>query len=72
MYPKNPFKNGSQNYRVYERLTKGPVTNSEIIREMGVFNSTGRCSEIREFVQKHGIDLISRPLGEGLWQYNLT
>jgi len=72
MYPQNPFKKGSQNFRLYERLMKGPVTNSEIIREMGVFNSTGRCSEVREFVKQHGIDLIARPLGEGLWQYNLT
>jgi len=70
-YPTNRFKKGSQSWRIYERLKNGPVTNSEIIRELRIFNSTGRCSEIRAFLRDHGLDLIARPLGDGLWQYRL-
>ena len=72
MYPKNPYKIGTQKWLIYEQLTKGPITNAEIIRELGIFNSTGRCSEIRAYVQQYGIDLVARPLGGGQWQYNLT
>ena len=70
-YPANTFKKGSQNWQIYERLKNGPVTNSEIIRELNIFNSTGRASEIRRFLREHGLDLIARPLGNGLWQYRL-
>lgn len=52
--PLNPFKLGSQNYRLYERALKGPVSNGEIIYKMRIANSTGRASEVREFLADYG------------------
>lgn len=71
-YPENPFREGSQNHRLYERLKVAPVTNAEIVREMNIFNSTGRAADLRKFLKSHGLDVISKPLGDGLYQYQLS
>jgi len=71
-YPVNPFKHGSQNHRVYERLKLGSVTNLEIVTEMKILNSTGRVSDVREFLKNHGMDVKARPLGNGCWQYRIA
>jgi hypothetical protein len=71
-YPANPFKKGSQNYRVYERLKQGPVTNVKIVKEMCILNSTGRISEVREYLKDHGMDVAASPLGGGYWEYRIA
>jgi len=71
-YPPNPFKYGSQNWRLYERLKEGPTTNIEIVGQMFILNSTGRISEIREYLKKHCLDLAAKPLGSGRWEYRLA
>jgi hypothetical protein len=70
-YPPNPYKTGSQNYRLYNRIMEGPITNAEIIRTHGIFNSTGRISEIREFLAPHGIKLHCERVHDGLFEYRL-
>jgi hypothetical protein len=71
VYPPNPFKPGSQNFRLYNRIKEGAVTNAEIIRTHGIFNSTGRISEIREFLAPHGIRLECQRVKDGLFQYSI-
>ena len=74
-YPPNQFKPGSQNYRVYERLKRGPVTNIEIVRQMFVLNSTGRISEVREYLKNYAMDVKAKPLpekGKGQWEYRIA
>ena len=63
----NPFKKGSQKHRLLERLQVAPVRNSEIIRDLGIFNYTGRISDLR----KKGFDIRGRSLEGGLWEYRL-
>lgn len=70
-FPPNPWKAGTQNFRLYERMKQGPVTNAEIVRTHGIFNSTGRVSDIREFLAPHGIKLHSERLHDGKWEYRL-
>ena len=71
-YPPNPFKYGSQNWRLYERLKEGPTTNIEIVSQMHILNSTGRVSEIREFLKGNCMDLVAKPLGSGHWVYHIA
>lgn len=72
IFPANPFKPESQNYRLYELLKGGPVTNAEIVRDHGIFNSTGRASEVREFLAPFGIKLDCERLHDGLFEYRLS
>lgn len=70
-YPPNPYKPGSQNFRLYNRIRKGAVTNAEIVRTHGIFNSTGRISEIRAFLKDHGIKVECERVHDGLFEYRL-
>jgi len=65
------FRQGTQNERLYRRLLEGPVTNAEIVREMGIFNSTGRASDVREALKPYLMDVEARRIDKGLWQYRL-
>jgi hypothetical protein len=66
------FKPGSQNDRLYRRLLLGPATNAEVVREMGIFNSTGRCADIRRALRPHLMDVAAREIGGGLWEYRIA
>ncbi len=74
-YPPNPYKAGSQAYRIYHRLIRwGRVSNIEIMLGLGgphIMNTTGRTSEIREFLKPHGIKLHCQRLHDGLFEYKL-
>lgn len=63
--PDNPFRPGSQNWRLYERAKEGPVTNGEILYKMHIANSTGRASDVREFLEPHGFRFPGLPTGNG-------
>lgn len=71
-FPPNPWPHGSQKWRLYERMKEGPVTNAEIVRTHGIFNSTGRCSEIREYLAPHGYHLQCRRVNKGLFEYSIN
>jgi len=72
-YPQNPFSYQSQAWRLYERLKVGPVTNTEIIYEMRIPNSTGRASDVRDFLAKEGYELVCGPAanGQGIYEYRI-
>jgi hypothetical protein len=61
------FKTGSQNDRILRELQAGPVTNSYMVYDMGIFNYTARISQLRD--KEHVI--IAHDLGGGLWKYVL-
>jgi hypothetical protein len=73
--PLNPYKVGSQCFRIYHRLVRyGRVTNREIRYGLGgpeIYNTTGRTSSIREFLAPHGIKLHCERLHDGLFEYRL-
>ncbi len=73
MYPPNPFKPGSQNFRVYSRLVRyGRVKNIEIMLDLGgprIMNTTGRAADVRDFLKPHGIKLHCERIHDGLFEY---
>ena len=69
--PDDLFTPGSQSYRIYCRLLTGPVTNSDIVRDMNIFNSTGRISDIRKALKPHLMDIEAKRVRDGLFVYNL-
>lgn len=71
-YPPNPYRPGSQKCRLYDHLKlRGEVTNGEIVYGLRIANSTGRISEIREFLAPHGIKLHCERVHEGLFVYRM-
>ncbi len=75
IYPPNPWKPGSQCYRIYDHLSRcGRVTNREIRYGLGgpeIYNTTGRASEVRDFLKFHGIKLRCERINGGLREYQL-
>jgi len=67
---KNPFRKGSQTYRLLEWLLERPIYNIEIFKKLGIMNTTGRISDIRA----KGFDVRSKPIYSGarLWMYWLN
>ena len=67
--PDNPYKSGSQHYRIYQRLARyGRVKNIEIMLGLGgprIMNTTGRASTIRKFLKDYGIKLLCYPISDG-------
>ena len=55
--PSALFRNGSQNFRVYERLLIGPVDNGELPRTMRINKYTSRISDIRRALRPHLMDV---------------
>lgn len=72
--PDQLFRAGSQNFRVYERLLIGPVSNVEIVKGMEIFNSTGRASDIRKALKPYLMDVEAKPdpMRTGVWVYKLV
>ncbi|HOG08683.1 MAG TPA: hypothetical protein PK983_11370 [Syntrophales bacterium] len=71
--PANPFRHGSQNHRLYNRLAEcGPMTNAEIVREMSILKYTGRLTDIRQHLEGTGWTVKSTELDGGLWRYELV
>jgi hypothetical protein len=69
--PAKLFKQGTQSYLLYERLLRGEVTNAEIVRQMGIFNSTGRISDIRAAIKPYLLDIEASRINKGLFSYKL-
>jgi len=69
--PATLFTYGSQSYQIYERLLMGPLTNAEIVRGIGAFNSTGRISDIRKALKPYLMDIEATRVKRGLYSYEL-
>jgi len=65
------LKPGSHSDRIYRRLLEGELTNSEIVRGIGCYNSTGRISGIRKKLRPYLLDIEARRVSEGLFSYRL-
>lgn len=72
-YPKNPFAYGSQNYRIYDRLTMGALTGLDISR-MGILAHTRRVADIREALAPLGWTIETKMISSEprIFQYRLV
>lgn len=68
----NPFKEGTQNWRIVKRLLEGPATNREFSRDMKIAKYTGRLSEVREKIRPLGFDIEPERIAGTLYRYELT
>jgi len=66
------FKRGSQNYRIYNQLLCRPITNTEIVHDMRILNSTGRIADIRSKLKPYLVDIEAKRLFDtGVFTYKL-
>lgn len=66
----NPFKTGSQKYRILERLRQGPANSSELAKY--ALNYTARISEIRREIRQQGLSISERPINRSLSEYRIS
>lgn len=69
--PGELFSYDSQNYRLYSRLLKGPVTSREIIEDMQIFKYTSRISDVRGSLKPHLIIVEAKRIESSLFEYRL-
>jgi len=69
--PGELFRFGSQQYKIYEKLISGGITNVEI-QELGCLSHTRRVSDIREKIRPHLLDVKAERIRDGLFIYKLT
>lgn len=73
IFIKNPFRPGSQNYELLEKLKDGPTTNRFIVLRMAIFNSTGRASDVRKkALEPLGLTLESKRIKGNLFEYRIV
>jgi hypothetical protein len=68
----NPFRLGTQNHVLLERLRFGPVFNHEIVRELNILKYTGRISEVRKKIRSQGFDLVERKIQGDVHEYRIV
>lgn len=67
------FRWGTQSRRLYERLTCGPATAAEIVRELHIYQYQKKIGEIRRAIAGTGVTVKARPVNgrRNLWEYRL-
>lgn len=67
------FRWGTQSRKLYERLTWGPVTATEIVRELKIHQYRKKISEIRTRIAGTGVTVKARPINgrRNLWEFRL-
>ena len=67
------FRWGTQTRRLYDRLTYGPATAAEIVRELHIYQYQKKISEIRQAIDGTGVTVKARPVNgrKNLWEYRL-
>lgn len=66
----NPFRPGSQKYRILERLREGPANSCELAKY--ALNYTARISEIRREIRNQGLSVSERPINRSLSEYRIS
>lgn len=71
--PPNPYQEGTQKHRIYQRLSRyGRVKNIDILFGLGgprIMNTTGRCSEVRAYLKNYCVNLECRPVNGSVFEY---
>ncbi|HPC03409.1 MAG TPA: hypothetical protein PKY58_04850 [Syntrophales bacterium] len=67
----NPFRHGTQNHMLLERLRLLPILNHEIVRELGILKYTGRISDVRKKLRIQGFDLVARKIQGEVHEYRI-
>lgn len=67
------FAWGTQARKLYDRLTCGPATAREIVRELHIYQYQKKISEIRRAISGTGVTVKARPINgrRNHWEYRL-
>lgn len=68
------FNWGTQSRRLYDRLSCGPVTAREIVRELHIYGYHKKIAEIRRRISGTGVTVKARPVNgrRSHWEYRLA
>ena len=68
------FRWGTQARRLYDRLSCGPATAAEIVRELHIYGYSKIVAEIRKRIAGTGVTVKARPVNgrRNLWEYRLA
>jgi hypothetical protein len=69
--PHELFKPDSQNYKIYEELLNGGISNIDISKKY-VLSHTRRISDIREKLKPYLMDVKAERITKGTFFYRLT
>jgi hypothetical protein len=69
--PNELFKPDSQNYKIYEELLQGGITNVEISKKY-VLSHTRRISDIREKLKPYLLNVKAERITKGTFLYKIT
>ena len=69
--PGDLFSSESQNYRLYERMICGPISNAEMRDQLRLLSYTRRLSDLREKLFPHGWTIKKEHAGNGVFVYSL-
>lgn len=71
---RNPFKWGTREHRLLERLILGPILSVEIQRELHILNHNEVLSKVRRAIQAQGAEILSDPVDRSRshWQHRLV
>jgi hypothetical protein len=67
----NPFRAGTQNNLLLNRLVKGPVTNGEIVYKMRISRASARLFEINQYLMDYGFRIIKHSPQKSVWVYGI-
>jgi len=73
-YPHNPFRIGTQNYRVYEALiTQGRITTNDLIHKMHIVRGAARVWDINNFLKPYLLAVKCKAVQDkrGVFEYSL-
>jgi len=67
------FPWGTQSRKLYDRLTYGPVTSSEIVQKLKIHHCHKKISEIRDRIAGTGVTVKARPINGRCksWEFRL-
>lgn len=71
---KNPYPWGTQKHRLLEHLFHGPISNSDIVDCLRIFNYRDAICEIRKDLARQEITLVAEPINRkrNHWEYRLV
>jgi hypothetical protein len=67
------FRWGTQSRKLYDRLTYGPVTSSEIVQKLKIHHCHEKIAEIRARIAGTGVTVKARPIDgrRKSWEFRL-
>jgi hypothetical protein len=67
----NPFRPGSQNYRLLEWLKQRPATTGDLLYSLRFGSHPRRVKEVRDYLETLGYKVVTSQIKSNLFQYRI-